>query len=384
MIYLDNSAGCRPYKEVIDTVSDVLTNHWGNASSNTSFGDDAMQIINRVTQRVTDDINCDPSEVIWTSGGCESNSLALLGFLKKNPGYTLYTTNLEHASINAFVTQLQNSHSRMVGHVTIPVGEIGVVNPESLRHLLIERQKYSNHKPFVSIAMASSEVGAIQNIKEIAKIVHRYNGILHCDAVQLYPWQKIDVQDLDIDFMSVSGQKLHCVKGIGFLYKKDSIEISPLILGSQQAGARAGTYPTHLIAAFGTALELTRKNNATNKVTELRNRMLDKLLTINGTHLNGPSIYNNRLFNNISLTIDGVRGSELMTMADLMGVIIGVGSACQSHIPQPSKALLTIGLTPEQALSTIRITLDEFNTEEEIDEAADIIIQLVERVRSNV
>lgn len=384
MIYLDNSAGCRPYKEVIDTVSDVLTNHWGNASSNTSFGDDAMQIINRVTQRVTDDINCDPSEVIWTSGGCESNSLALLGFLKKNPGYTLYTTNLEHASINAFVTQLQNSHSRMVGHVTIPVGEIGVVNPESLRHLLIERQKYSNHKPFVSIAMASSEVGAIQNIKEIAKIVHRYNGILHCDAVQLYPWQKIDVQDLDIDFMSVSGQKLHCVKGIGFLYKKDSIEISPLILGSQQAGARAGTYPTHLIAAFGTALELTRKNNATNKVTELRNRMLDKLLTINGTHLNGPSIYNNRLFNNISLTIDGVRGSELMTMADLMGVIIGVGSACQSHIPQPSKALLAIGLTPEQALSTIRITLDEFNTEEEIDEAADIIIQLVERVRSNV
>ena len=384
MIYLDNSAGCRPYKEVIDTVSDVLTNHWGNASSNTSFGDDAMQIINRVTQRVTDDINCDPSEVIWTSGGCESNSLALLGFLKKNPGYTLYTTNLEHASINAFVAQLQNSHSRMVGHVTIPVGEIGVVNPESLRHLLIERQKYSNHKPFVSIAMASSEVGAIQNIKEIAKIVHRYNGILHCDAVQLYPWQKIDVQDLDIDFMSVSGQKLHCVKGIGFLYKKDSIEISPLILGSQQAGVRAGTYPTHLIAAFGTALELTRKNNATNKVAELRNRMLDKLLTINGTHLNGPSIYNNRLFNNISLTIDGVRGSELMTMADLMGVIIGVGSACQSHIPQPSKALLAIGLTPEQALSTIRITLDEFNTEEEIDEAADIIIQLVERIRSNV
>lgn len=384
MIYLDNSAGCHSYKEVIDTVSDVLTNHWGNASSNTSFGDDAMQIINRVTQRVADDINCDPSEVIWTSGGCESNSLALLGFLKKNPGYTLYTTNLEHASINAFVAQLQNSHSRMVGHVTIPVGEIGVVNPESLRHLLIERQKYSNHKPFVSIAMASSEVGAIQNIKEIAKIVHRYNGILHCDAVQLYPWQKIDVQDLDIDFMSVSGQKLHCVKGIGFLYKKDSIEISPLILGSQQAGVRAGTYPTHLIAAFGTALELTRKNNAANKVAELRNRMLDKLLTINGTHLNGPSIHNNRLPNNISLTIDGVRGSELMTMADLMGVIIGVGSACQSHIPTPSRALLAIGLTPEQALSTIRITLDEFNTEEEIDEAADIIIQLVERIRSNV
>lgn len=383
MIYLDSSAGCRPYREVVDTISDVLTNHWGNASSNTSFGDDAMQIINQVTQQVADDINCGPSEVIWTSSGCEANSLALLGFLKKNLGYALYTTSLEHASINAFVAQLQNSHPRMVRHVTIPVGEIGVVNPESLRHLLIERQKYSNHKPFVSIAMANSEVGSIQNIKEIAKIVHQYNGILHCDAVQLYPWQKIDVQDLDVDLMSVSGQKLHCVKGIGFLYKKDNIEISPLIFGGQQAGLRAGTYPTHLIAAFGTALELTRKNNATNKVAELRNRMLDKLLVINGAHLNGPSIHNNRLPNNISLTIDGVRGSELMTMADLMDVIIGVGSACQSHIPMPSPALLAIGLTPEQALSTIRITLDEFNTEEEIEVAGDIIIKLVERIRNN-
>ena len=111
--------------------------------------------------------------------------------------------------------------------------------------------------------------------------------------------------------------------------------------------------------------------------------MLDKLLTINGTRLNGPSIHNNRLPNNISLTIDGVRGSELMTMADLMDVIIGVGSACQSHIPQPSSALLAIGLTKQQALSTIRITLDEFNTEEEIEAAGDIIIKLVERIRSN-
>ena len=134
MIYLDNSAGCRPYREVVDEISDVLTNHWGNASSNTSFGDDAMQIINQVTQQVADDINCDPSEVIWTSGGCESNSLALLGFLRKHPGYDLYTTSLEHASISALVNQLKNSRPRMAGHVAIPVTETGVVNPESLRH----------------------------------------------------------------------------------------------------------------------------------------------------------------------------------------------------------------------------------------------------------
>ena len=377
MIYMDSSAGCRPYKEVIETITDVLTNHWGNASSNTSFGDDAMQIINNVTQQVASDINCIPEEIIWTSGGCEANSLAICGFLNNNPRYELYTTQLEHASINKFV----ENRPAMVGHVTIPVTSIGVVNENVLRSVLINRQKYSNRRPFVSIAMASSEIGAIQNIKEIAKIIHQYNGVIHCDAVQLYPWQKIDVQDLDIDLMSVSGQKLHCVKGIGFLYKKDSIEISPLIYGTQQAELRGGTYPTHLIAAFGTALGLTRKNNASDKVAELRNRMLDKLLTISGAHLNGPSIHNNRLPNNISLTIDGISGNGLMTMADLMGIIIGVGSACQSHEPTPSKALLAIGLTSEQAISTVRITLDEFNTEEEIDEASDIIIKLVRRIR---
>ena len=216
MIYMDSSAGCRPYKEVIETITDVLTNHWGNASSNTSFGDDAMQIINNVTQQVASDINCIPEEIIWTSGGCEANSLAICGFLNNNPRYELYTTQLEHASINKFV----ENRPAMVGHVTIPVTSIGVVNENVLRSVLINRQKYSNRRPFVSIAMASSEIGAIQNIKEIAKIIHQYNGVLHCDAVQLYPWQKIDVQDLDIDLMSVSGQKLHCVKGIGFLYKK--------------------------------------------------------------------------------------------------------------------------------------------------------------------
>ena len=377
MIYMDSSAGCRPYKEVIETITDVLTNHWGTASSNTSFGDDTMQIINNVTQQVASDINCIPEEIIWTSGGCEANSLAICGFLNNNPRYELYTTQLEHASINKFV----ENRPATVGHVTIPVTSIGVVNENVLRSVLINRQKYSNRRPFVSIAMASSEIGAIQNIKEIAKIIHQYNGVIHCDAVQLYPWQKIDVQDLDIDLMSVSGQKLHCVKGIGFLYKKDNIEISPLIYGTQQAELRGGTYPTHLIAAFGTALELTRKNDASDKVAELRNRMLDKLLTIGGAHLNGPSIHNNRLPNNISLTIDGISGNGLMTMADLMGVIIGVGSACQSHEPTPSKALLAIGLTSEQALSTVRITLDEFNTEEEIDEASDIIIKLVRRIR---
>lgn len=379
LIYLDSSAGCRPYKEVVDTISDVLTNHWGNASSSTSFGNDAAQIINRVTQQVADDINCDLSEVIWTSGGCESNSLALFGFLNNNPGYELYTTDLEHSSISEFV----KNRPTTISHVTIPVTSIGAVNSSALRSLLIKRQQYTNRKPFVSIAMANSEIGVIQNIKEIAKIVHQYNGIIHCDAVQLYPWQRIDVQDLDIDMMSVSGQKLHCVKGIGFLYKKDSIEISPLIFGLQQNGLRAGTYSTHLIAAFGTALELTRKNNAANKVAELRNAMLDKLLKINGTHLNGPSIFNNRLSNNISLAIDGVSGSKLMTLVDLMGIIIGVGSACQSYEPTPSKTLLAIGLSPEQALSTIRITLDEFNTKEEIDQAADIITKLVERIRDN-
>lgn len=376
MVYLDNSAGTRPYPEVVETITDVLTNHWGNASADNSFGHDAMSMIDVVTNQVANDINCDPSEIVWTSGACEANSLAILGFTRKY--YTrLYTSRLEHTSINEIIKEIYGENTvHLIGN-----NSEGFVSLEDLRAQL-ECDKNSWTKPLVSISFASSEIGTIQDIKSISQLVHEYGCTLHVDATQMYPWGKIDVKDLGLDLMSVSGQKMHGPKGIGFLYVRNGVELKPLICGSQQGGIRGGSYPTHLIAAFGKALEITRKTNgALSILQDYRNLLLDRLLQIDGVYLNGPSVYDARLPNNISITIDGVKADTLVTMCDLMGIIIAKGSACKSYEPEPSKALLAIGLTPEQALSTVRISLDDFITMHDINTAADIITKLIERIR---
>lgn len=384
MIYLDNSAGTRPYPEVIETITDVLTNHWGNASADYSFGQDAQEIIDNVAEQVAKDIGCNSEEIIWASGACEANSLAIIGTLQRYCTY-LITSNLEHTSINEIIKGFEQFDFDSYFYL-LKNDKYGFVSLEDLESKLKHKKKYDDwHKTLVSISFANSEVGTIQDIKAISNIVHKYNGYLHVDATQMYPWMRFSVKDLGIDMMSVSGQKLHCCKGIGFLYVKNGIELNTLIYGSQQRGIRGGTYPTHLIAAFGKALEITRQQNG--NVFKLRNKLLQKLLTIQNVKLNGPSITTgittcNRLPNNINLTIDGVSAEALVAMCDEQGIMIAKGSACQSYNPVPSKTLLAIGLTEEEALSTIRISLDEFNTEEEIDYVCEILPKIIARLRA--
>lgn len=379
LIYLDNAATTRMYPEAIQAATYVMTNYWANPSSSYSIADNPRILIENIRQQFADDLNCTPEELIFTSSGCEANNLAIIGFLKNNTGYEFYTSDMEHASISEFV----ESRPATLGNVTIPVNEIGQINPDKLRILFIERQRLSNRKPFVSIQAANSEIGIKQDIKALAEVVHQYNGIIHCDAVQLFPEQRINVDDWNVDMLSISAQKFHSGRGCGVLFVRDNIEISPTTYGSQENHRRGGSYNTSAIVAAGKALEITRLHDSKSYVESLRDKLLNKLLTIPNTRLNGPKNKDNRLVNNISLTIDGVSAERLVTLCDLTGVMIAKGSACQSHDPTPSKALLAIGLTPEQALSTIRITLDEFNTEEEIEQAASIISKLVWRIRNN-
>lgn len=380
MVFLDSASGTRPYPEVIDTITDVLTNHWGNASADYSFGQDARMIINDVTEEVANDINCKPEEIIWTSGACEANSLAILGIAYRY--YTwLYTSRLEHTSINKISKRFEQLDEMSCCNF-ITNDSHGFISLEDLE-LQLKRNKNDNwHRTLVSISFANSEIGVIQDIKSIAEIVHQYDGIFHVDATQMYPWQRIDVQKLGIDMMSISGQKLHCCKGIGFLYIRDGIEFNPLIYGSQQDERRGGTYPTHLIAAFGKALEITRERNMSDIVRKMRDRIIDCLSYIEGVQVNGPISYDWRLPNNISVTIDGVNADQLVAMCDEYGIMIAKGSACQSYNSVPSKTLLSIGLTEKQALSTVRITLDEFNTEKEIDKFCDIFPKIINRLRT--
>ena len=318
MVFLDSASGTRPYPEVIDTITDVLTNHWGNASADYSFGQDARMIINDVTEEVANDINCKPEEIIWTSGACEANSLAILGIAYRY--YTwLYTSRLEHTSINKISKRFEQLDEMSCCNF-ITNDSHGFISLEDLE-LQLKRNKNDNwHRTLVSISFANSEIGVIQDIKSIAEIVHQYDGIFHVDATQMYPWQRIDVQKLGIDMMSISGQKLHCCKGIGFLYIRDGIEFNPLIYGSQQDERRGGTYPTHLIAAFGKALEITRERNMSDIVRKMRDRIIDCLSYIEGVQVNGPISYDWRLPNNISATIDGVNADQLVAMCDEYGI----------------------------------------------------------------
>lgn len=379
MIYLDNAATTKPYPDVVKAMNEAMSIYWANPSSNNSLADEAKFLIEGVRQQFADDLNCSPEEIIFTGSGCEANTLAIEGFLKSKYGYCLYYSNLEHASINELIEK-----STIDVHKTkIPNTSFGVIDPDVLNQKILYKQEYYGERPFVTVSAANSEIGVIQDIKELAKVVHKCGGIIHCDAVQLFPERKIDVKDLGVDMLSISAQKFHGPRGVGVLYVRNGIKLSPIIYGSQENGLRGGSYNTAAICGMGEALRLTRENNMLGDIQCLRDRLLNKLLCIPGAHLNGPPARTQRLVNNISLTIDGVNAERLVTLCDLSGVIIAKGSACQSYVPTPSKTLMAIGLTPEQALNTVRITLDEFNTEEEVDTAADIITSLVERIRSN-
>ena len=377
MIMLDKASTTRPYKEVVDIISDVAYNNWCNPSASYSAGHDAKMLIEDVRSLIAQDINCKPEEIIFTSSACESNSLAIMGVLNNNSYINFYTTCLEHTSINELVKNLNYP----IGYISND--QYGFINMKDLENALVWNYA-RNIKTFVSISYANSEIGVLQNINPIADLVRKYDGILHIDATQAFPWMKINVNALGIDLMSVSAQKFHGGRGAAFLFVRDGIKLSPIIYGSQENSLRGGTYNTAAICGMGKALELTREHNATAEVSKLKDKLLEELLKIPGTHVNGPGEQHLlKLPNIISLTIDGVDAETLVTMCDLMGIVIGKGSACKSYEPTPSQALLAIGLTEEQALSTIRISLDEFNTEEEIDRAADIITQLVEQIREN-
>lgn len=382
MIFLDSASTTKPYQEVIDVMIDVMQKHWGNPSSPYALGDDARKIIEYVREQIAEDINASSDEVIFVGNACEANSLAIQGYLKAHNGARWWTTHMEHASIHNM------PHAMFVEN-----DEQGFVKlqPTFLKYSR-SLTEFPPHKSLVSIGAANGEIGTIQDLKTIAKTVHDCNCLLHTDATQLYPEQRIDVKALDIDMMSVSAQKFGGPRGAGFLYVKKGIDLAPIIYGSQENGLRGGTYDTAAIAGMGEALKLTRRFNALglqDHIEGLRDMLLYNLLQIPGTTLNGAPIGLSRLANNINLTIDGVNAEKLVTLCSLYGLYIGKGSACQSYDPKPSHVLQAIGLADslgfdsERAFNTIRITIGHDNTESEINMAAKIITQMIERIRED-
>lgn len=372
--YLDNASTTRPYKEVIEVMSDVAYNHWGNPSSNHSFGDDARQIIEAVRCQIAEDINANPEEIVFTSGACEANTLAIKGYLKKYQYPRWWTSRIEHSSIDKLATSTA-PRALFLANDTFGFVEIQPVFIENIK---------SSKQPFLtSVTAANGEIGTIQDVRKISSYIHSMGGIFHTDATQLFPEKRIDVQALGIDMMSVSAQKFHGPRGAGFLYVKNGIELKPIIYGTQENGLRGGTYNTAAIAGMGKALELTRKYNTSEGVQKLRDKLLGQLLRIDGVKLNGAPVGPCRLKNNINISIDGVDAEKFVTLCSLYGVYTSKGSACNSYNPEPSRTLQALWLSDEDIFSTVRLTLDELNTKEEVDYAADIMINLIERIRAD-
>ncbi len=358
MIYLDFAATtpiCEAAKEAIREHLD----DFGNPSSAHELGEKSRVLIEDARTRIAKCINAEPDEIYFTSGGSEANTWV-------TSNYITISSGIEHHSVkahfkNTFIDKNYLVDTQFFSYINHP-------NP--------------GYFELGSCMYVNNEIGTIQPIKNIATIMHSKNMLFHTDAVQAVGHIPIDVRDLNCDMLSASAHKFGGPKGVGFLYVKNGIELNPLVHGGKQEfSKRGGTENILGIIAMAEALENAVKYMEENNkwIEYLRNKLLDRLLQIPGSHLNGS--LENRVCSNINIRFDGVPGARLVTLCSLYGVYISSGSACNEGISEPSHVLKAIGLTDEEALNSIRITLGHENTEEEIEQAANIIKSLVERIR---
>ena len=365
-IYLDNAATTKPKQEVINSMMPYFTDKWYNPSSLYSKSQQIKKDIEDTRKTVANFINAHTDEIFFTSSGSEGNCWAIRGFVdywvSNNAKPVIITSSIEHKSILSCVKNLNN-----VDVYYLQVNHSGLIDMKILDELLFNVAFEYGHPTLVSIQFANNEIGTIQYINDISKLVHSYGAIFHTDAVQAFGKIPIDVKELGIDMMTTSGHKIGTPKGIGFLYKKNSVEINPLIYGSQMNGMRGGTENTPYIIGIGKAVELLKKEMQNNYVKTFNTRgyMFERLDEL-GCKFNGSMF--NGLPNVISATFpQNISSESLIYMLDMSDICISAGSACNSHFIEPSYVLKAIGLSDEESMRTIRITLSSDNTKEDID-----------------
>ena len=385
MIYLDASATAK-YKNIddiiVDTITTAMRDSWMNPSS--LYASNVKNKINKCRTNIASFINAKPEEIIFTSGSSESNNMAIRGWddevwLTTYKKSDIITTPIEHKSL---LEVLENGNLGSTVYYC-DVDENGVVDYESLERLLSKcEEKYE--PVLVSIHMANNEIGVIQDIKKISELVHEYGGILHTDATQALGHISIDVEELGIDMMSCSGHKISPVlRGIGFLYKRNGINIQPLIYGAQENGLRGGTEFTYGIIGLNKALELCV--NDTQKTQELcvkRDYFIHRLIKEFNCKLNGHKEH--RLPNNINVTFpQNITGESLLYMLDMSNIKISTGSACNSKEINPSHVLKAIKLTDQEAMKSVRFTLPEDIIYEDIDKVIKELNSAIKIVETN-
>ena len=374
MIYLDNAASTRIHHDVYESMLPYLKDQYGNASSIHKFGRLNKKAIEKARKQIASLIGAKPSEIFFTSGGTESNNAVLNGSVPSNGGHII-TSSVEHDAILEPCKRLSDNGTEIT---YLPVDKFGMIDTKQLE------DKISTQTNLVSIMFGNNEVGTIQPILEISKICRNYDVPFHTDAVQVVGKLPIDVNNLGIDLMSVSSHKLYGPKGIGALFVRNGLKISPFILGGgQEHGFRSGTESVPNIVGFGTACELAQKNIQPNLVNleDLQKSLITQVLKeISFVTLNGHP--KKRIPNNTHFTFLGVNGEDLIIKLDEYGIAASTGSACSINTQKASHVLQAMNFSHEQITGSLRLSLGIFNTQQEIDETIKILKKTVEELRS--
>ena len=377
-VYLDNAATTKVRNEVVEAMLPYFTEYFGNPSSLHLFAREAGKGLDTARAQVAKALNAKPEEIIFTGGGSESDNMVLRGIPEayKKKGKHVITSAVEHHAVLHTLEAMEKEGRVEVTY--LPVDEYGMVTAEQVEKAI------RPDTVLVSIMFANNEVGTIMPIEQIGETCKKYGVLFHTDAVQAVGHVPVDVEKMNIDLLSLSGHKFHGPKGVGALYVRKGVRIPALILGgAQERRKRAGTENVPGIVGMGKAIELATaelKDNAA-KMKVLRDRLIFGIpARIPDVKLNGHPT--ERLPNNVNFSIRFIEGESILLMLDLNGIAASSGSACTSGSLDPSHVLLAMGLSHEVAHGSLRLTLSEFTTPEEIDYVLDTLPPIVEKLRA--
>ncbi len=375
-VYFDNAASTRVDDEVLKLMLPYFTEKYGNASSQHFKGQEAKQALENSRKLIAKAINCNPSEIIFTSGGTESNNLALKGLFfyhkENNTGKNhIITTKIEHDSVLNVCKWLEKQGAKII---YLDVDDKGFVNLKDIE------KSITNKTIVVSVIHGNNEIGTIQDLEKIGKICREKGVLFHTDACQSFTKTEMNVKKQNLDLVSLNSHKIHGPKGVGALYIKDGIKITPLAHGGgHERKLRSGTENISGIVGFAKASQLIEKKDI-KRMTELRDRVIESVLKIPNTKLNGAK-GDKRLCNNINVSFINIEGEAIGGYFEQKGICTSTGSACMSHSLEPSHVLLAIGLTPVEANSSLRISISKYTTKEEVDYFLNELPKIVEKLR---
>ncbi len=379
-IYFDNNATTPLHPGVKNKMIEFM-DLYGNASSVHQFGREARKYIEEARENVADFLECKPEEIIFTSGGSESNNLVLkgigcpancIGQCRKT--LHIITSVLEHPSVLSTCRCLEETGIKVT---YIPVDKYGMINPADVENAI------QKDTALISIMYANNEIGTIQPIKEIAAIARKHGVLMHTDAVQAAGKVEFSIKELGVDFLSISAHKIYGPKGVGALYMREGLSLCSLITGGhQEKEIRAGTENNIGIIGMGEACRLIKKemHEEIPRLLQLRKRLEDGInKKVPDVNLNGHP--EKRLPGTVNYTFKYVEGESILLRLDMLGIAVSTGSACSSGSLDPSHVILSLGVNPEDAHGSIRFSLGRENTEEEIDYTIDSVVKSIEWLR---